>query len=94
MTDIDGTIREIASHSWDPYWLGTQITGRYWMDRATTMRILFCTYVKGRLTYLGTTLKMDLGKLFSTDAYYLARAKKVLVMAIHLGLVDIIQFQV
>ena len=61
------------------------------MDKATNMHILFCTHAEGRLTYLGTKLKMDLHGLFSTDAYYLARAKKVLVMAIHLGLVDIVQ---
>ena len=23
LTDIDAIVREIASHSWDPYWLGT-----------------------------------------------------------------------
>ena len=63
------------------------------MDRATTMQILFCTYAKGRLTYLSTMLKMDLHSLFSINVYYLARAKKVLVMAIHLGLVDVVQFR-
>ena len=74
----------------DPYWLGAQIMKSYGMDRATTLHVLFCTYAEGILTYLGTTLKMDLYNLFSTDAYYLARAKKALVLAIHLGLVDIV----
>ena len=51
LTESNGTIREIVSHSWDTYWLGTHITKSYWKDRATTLHILFCTYAEGRLMY-------------------------------------------
>ena len=62
----------------------------YGMDRATTLHVLFCTYAEGILTYLGPTLKVDLYSLFSINAYYLASANKALILAIHLGLVDVV----
>ena len=48
----------------------------------------------GSLEFRGMLLRVDLLSLFATDAHYLARAKKALMIALHLDIMSTVEFQV
>ena len=65
------------------------------MDGPTEkMSLLLTDYCEVRLEHKGIVLKLDLHSLFSRDRHYLARAKKILILALQLWLVTAVELQV
>ncbi len=87
LMETDGTTRDVTSPAKDPRGyiiLASQVSGSRWMDHAKKMSLLFKAYCEGLLEHVGTVLKLDLHSLFSRDRHYLARAKKILILALQL----------
>lgn len=64
--------------------LGGQVLRYRWMDCAREMSLLLIAHYEVFLEHVGTIRKLDLHSLFLEKHHYLARAKKVLILALQL----------
>ena len=93
----DGTTKTLSARHLGPSRtneLGSQITEYQWGGRGIALIKLAEAYKEGKLSFVGTTLKLNLHNLFSEDTHYLARAKKILMLAIHFRFISAVELHV
>ena len=92
------TLTEISEHCYRPdralaYRIFYNHHHHYKQDMGAHMCNLLKAHAQGNVRHVGSILRINLHTLFSTRSFYLARAKKVIMLALQMRMVTKVEFQ-